>query len=666
MSSATQTHSASPFDPRTVLALLVFGALAFFAALYFIGAGKTGGEENDGGGHAASRGLTGYAALADLLEARGEEVSLVRNAARLSDADLLVLTPPHSVDGKELAAIVERRRHAGPTIVILPKWFAFPADKLRQIKAKKGWVVLGTASTPDWPGFYDDIGVNLAPIPGGRSQPNWRAARTSGKLPDPTQVLSGSGKLLEPLVTGAGKSAILAAYVNDGGVHPDLEELAGTEDARLGDDEEIYPLVMVFEPDLMNNYGMSDRSRAMLALTLFDAVRNGQDIPIAFDLTLNGLGGTTNLLTLAFTPPFLAATLCLILAGIVIAWRAFRRFGPPLASQPPIAFGKRQLAVNGAALIQRAQRLHLLGAPYAALDSRPPGADAGYQTNRRCRPDRCRDRPPAGRARLARLRGERRGHARRPRRPGIVAASPRPETARKETRPMTMTLDGVREVAAAIRTEIAKAVVGQEQTVEHLLIALISQGHVLLEGPPGTAKTFLAQCFARTLGLDFGRIQFTPDLLPGDILGSNLFNFQTSQFTLTRGPVFCELLLADEINRTPPKTQAALLEAMQERKVTLDGETHALPGQFMVVATQNPIENQGVYPLPEAQLDRFLFKLLVPYPSAEEEAAIVARFGQRSGPPHPEDFGVAQVTDFGRSGANRTGAARRSHRGGSD
>ena len=210
---------------------------------------------------------------------------------------------------------------------------------------------------------------------------------------------------------------------------------------------------------------------------------------------------------------------------------------------------------------------------------------------------------------------------------------------------MTMSLTDVRTLADSIRAEMAKAVVGQDALIDHLLIALTSQGHVLLEGPPGTAKTFLAQCFAATLGLDFGRIQFTPDLLPGDIVGSNLFNFQTSQFTLTRGPIFCELLLADEINRTPPKTQAALLEAMQERKVTLDGETHSLPGHFMVVATQNPIENQGVYPLPEAQLDRFLFKLLVPYPSAEEEAAIVTRFGERSGPQAPADFGIANVAD---------------------
>ena len=207
-----------------------------------------------------------------------------------------------------------------------------------------------------------------------------------------------------------------------------------------------------------------------------------------------------------------------------------------------------------------------------------------------------------------------------------------------------MTLEDVRALAGAIREEVAKAVVGQDEIVDHLLIALFAGGHVLLEGPPGTAKTFLAQSFATALGLDFGRIQFTPDLMPGDILGSNLFNFQTSQFTLTRGPIFRELLLADEINRTPPKTQAALLEAMQERRVTLDGETYPLSDRFMVVATQNPIENQGVYPLPEAQLDRFLFKLLVAYPSAEEEAQIVRRFGSGRGAPRPAELGVSAIT----------------------
>jgi len=216
---------------------------------------------------------------------------------------------------------------------------------------------------------------------------------------------------------------------------------------------------------------------------------------------------------------------------------------------------------------------------------------------------------------------------------------------------MTMSLTDVRALADAIRAEIAKAIVGQDGMVDMLLVALLSEGHVLMEGPPGTAKTFLANAFATALGLDFGRIQFTPDLLPGDILGSNLFNFQTSQFTLTRGPIFCDLLLADEINRTPPKTQAALLEAMQERRVTLDGETHHLPERFMVVATQNPIENQGVYPLPEAQLDRFLFKLLVLYPDEAQEARIVATYGQRSGPQRPADLGVQAVTNAAGIGA---------------
>lgn len=208
-----------------------------------------------------------------------------------------------------------------------------------------------------------------------------------------------------------------------------------------------------------------------------------------------------------------------------------------------------------------------------------------------------------------------------------------------------MTLADLGALSAAIRAEVGKAVVGQEPVLDHLLVALFAGGHVLLEGPPGTAKTFLAQTFAATLGLDFGRIQFTPDLMPGDILGSNLFNFQTSQFTLTRGPIFHELLLADEINRTPPKTQAALLEAMQERRVTLDGEAHALSDRFMVVATQNPIESQGVYPLPEAQLDRFLFKLRVEYPSAEEEARIVTRYGEGRGAPKPAELGVVAVAD---------------------
>ena len=188
-----------------------------------------------------------------------------------------------------------------------------------------------------------------------------------------------------------------------------------------------------------------------------------------------------------------------------------------------------------------------------------------------------------------------------------------------------------------------KAVVGQDETIDLMLTSLLVGGHVLLEGVPGTAKTLLTQAFAAGLALKFGRIQFTPDLMPGDVLGTNLFNFQTNSFILTKGPIFTQLLLADEINRTPPKTQAALLQAMNERAVTIDGQDYSLGEEFMVVATQNPIEQQGTYPLPEAQLDRFLFKVIVDYPNRDEERDIVRRHGHRSAMPRLADFGLKPV-----------------------
>jgi MoxR-like ATPase len=203
----------------------------------------------------------------------------------------------------------------------------------------------------------------------------------------------------------------------------------------------------------------------------------------------------------------------------------------------------------------------------------------------------------------------------------------------------------IRGLTETIRSEIGKAVVGQDDVIDLMLTSLLVNGHILLEGVPGTAKTLLAQCFAASLSIKFGRIQFTPDLMPGDVLGTNLFNFQTNTFTLTKGPIFTELLLADEINRAPPKTQAALLQAMNERIITIDGRDYSLGDDFMVIATQNPIEQQGTYPLPEAQLDRFLFKIVIGHPGRDEEREIVRRHGHRSAMPRLEDFGLRPVAD---------------------
>jgi len=187
-----------------------------------------------------------------------------------------------------------------------------------------------------------------------------------------------------------------------------------------------------------------------------------------------------------------------------------------------------------------------------------------------------------------------------------------------------------KEWAQRIRDEVQKAIIGQDEVIERLLVALLANGHVLLEGLPGLAKTLLIKSLGSAMGLDFERIQFTPDLLPSDVVGTMVFQPKEGTFRVHRGPVFANLVLADEINRAPAKVQSALLEAMQERQVTIGGETHLLPKPFLVMATQNPLEQEGTYPLPEAQTDRFLFKILVDYPSEEEERAMMERWGQLS------------------------------------
>jgi MoxR-like ATPase len=200
-----------------------------------------------------------------------------------------------------------------------------------------------------------------------------------------------------------------------------------------------------------------------------------------------------------------------------------------------------------------------------------------------------------------------------------------------------------RDAVLRVRDEIAKVVVGQDGVVSGLVTALLVRGHVLLEGVPGVAKTLLVKTLAATLDLDFKRVQFTPDLMPSDVTGQVIFEQRDGSFRFREGPAFTNLLLADEINRTPPKTQAALLEAMEERQVSVEGQAHPLPDPFLVVATQNPVEYEGTYPLPEAQLDRFLFKLVVPYPTAEQEQAVLARHDAGMDPHDLASTGIQAV-----------------------
>lgn len=351
--------SAVPaFSRRAALALVAAGAISFLVLLYAVSRGL-GGEGNNGGPHALSNGLTGYSALAGLLEKRGISVVRSRDPARLDDPGLLVLTPPQEADGDALKTAIDARRRIGPTLLVLPKWIAVPADGPQ---AKPGWVRTVASQPPGWLGDIDErITAEAATVS------RWRGGERSGVLAaySDAQVAAAKDDALVPLVTDQ-DSRLLAGYLNDDGSYPALDTWSGW-DAPAEPDRELFPLAIVAEPDLLDNRGLADRAVAGNALALVRALRQDPAAPVVFDVTFNGLGRSRNLLTLAFTPPFLAATLALILAAFAAAWRGFGRFGPPRLASRPIAFGKAALVENSAGLIRRTGRIRLLGAPYAAL-----------------------------------------------------------------------------------------------------------------------------------------------------------------------------------------------------------------------------------------------------------------------------------------------------------
>lgn len=362
---SAETRSAGPFSARMALALVLGGTLLFFAVLWMIGSGMSESKANNGGAHAGSKGLTGFAAFAGYLGKRGYAVSLAKSHGALRQPGVLVLTPPAQANTDQLQQVVDHHRAAGPTVILLPKWQAYRAPRTRP-DVKEGWVELAGTEAAAWKGFYDDITLTTDPARTRQGGGHWISGDLRGDLPARAPLFSGAGNRLVSLVE-ADNGRILAAYVADGGDYPALRDLAlvGEPDSDEDEAHDNYPVIFVFEPDLLDNYGFTSPANALLGERILSAALDGDDKKVVFDLTMNGFGRSRSLLTLAFEPPFLAATLCLMLAALAMGWRAFNRFGPPLLGTRALAFGKRALVSNAAGLIRRTRRLHLIGAPYA-------------------------------------------------------------------------------------------------------------------------------------------------------------------------------------------------------------------------------------------------------------------------------------------------------------
>lgn len=364
MSAAAPDAERGAFTRGSAAALVAAGFAVFLALVYLIGSGDSfAARGNDGEAHAAANGLNGYAGLARLLDAEGYDVVRSRSPAGFDTAGLLVLTPPAASAPEDIAEILEARAFVGPTLVIMPKWNAVrPPPSLppeAAAKFRRGWVALDGARTPGWsealPAPFG-FGQQLEVLVEQDERPGWEGFGLAGDLPTRTILHAENSPLHEPLVVDSAGHWLALKVLGE----PDSEYY-----------ESAHWTIFVSEPDLVNNYGLADAARAAAALALVrEASYNGDITEVTFDLTLNGHGASVNLLTLAFRRPFLAATLCLLLALLIIGWRAFRRFGPPAVSAPAIPFGKRRLIDNGAGLIVRANRLRLLAGPYAALSAR--------------------------------------------------------------------------------------------------------------------------------------------------------------------------------------------------------------------------------------------------------------------------------------------------------
>lgn len=365
-------RDSSPFGARGGAVIALLGMVLFLVTLWVAGQSMDQPPTVTAGASARGRGFDGYAAMAAFLEKRAFKVDALQNDAMLGEPGLLVLTPPHQTDQAQMERMIRTHRRYGPVLLILPKWK--PTGRIQQIpKGKyKGTTVEQLDPTrPRWAGWHDELSLDLYPLPSDSSSGRWDGLGMSGTLPEVDAVQSAEGKGLVALVTDSESNRVLAGYLEDGGDYPALRDAAGAYDGGriIGIGPDLYPMVLVFEPDLLNNYGFARAESSQLAEKLTRLLLGQQDKRIIMDLMLNGYAQQQrqgpSLIKQAFKPPFLAATICLILAALVLFWRALHRFGPPLLATRAIAFGKRALVANAAGLIQRARRLHLLGGPYA-------------------------------------------------------------------------------------------------------------------------------------------------------------------------------------------------------------------------------------------------------------------------------------------------------------